>query len=166
MATMSYAEALKCGLIKAKDIPASARKSVSALRDIEGQEQAQVIEWIRLKYPKEGPLLIHIPNGGSRSNKYEGWRMKAQGARAGVSDLFLAVARGEYHGFWLEFKAAPPNSANISKEQRDWIRLMREEGYAACICKGPEAAMRAIELYLSGQFSEEYCNDEVFGWPR
>ena len=76
-------------------------------REIEGAEQATLMDWAALmagRWP-ELQLLFHVPNGGARG-KAEAARMKRQGVKAGVPDLMLPVARGGYHGLFLEMKAA------------------------------------------------------------
>lgn len=148
---VSYEEAVARGWVAKKDVPRNAKKATGKKSDQEGQEQAQLIKQFREEFPKEGPLLIHIPNGGSRKNAYEGWRLKEQGVRAGVSDLFLPVPRNGFHGLWLEFKAAPPNNAALSTSQKEWLDLMRGQGYQALHCLGVAAAMEALRSYLLEQ---------------
>lgn len=147
---VSYEEALRRGLIKPEDVPAAAKKvrRGKGKREIEGDEQTELIAQFRERYPVEGPLLIHIPNGGSRKNAFEGWRLKQQGVRAGVSDLFLPVARGGFFGLWIEFKAAPPNDAEPSDAQLEWLDLMRGQGYQADLCLGVGAALAVLEAYM------------------
>ena len=118
-------------------------------RDVEGQEQAQVIKMFRARYGDLGALLIHIPNGGSRKNAFEGWRLKEQGVRAGVSDLFLPIARGGFHGLWLEFKAGAPYTAAVTPQQKQWLALMTEQGYCAHLCIGIEEAFSTLENYMA-----------------
>lgn len=153
-------EALARGWIKPQDIvrkprspgdppgAAQGRVPVTRKREIEGDEQALLIKEFRLMYPDVGRLLIHVPNGGSRKNKFEGWRMKEQGVRAGVSDLLLPVARGGYFGLWIEFKATPPNDAEVSEAQEEWINEMLKQGYAAKPCLGIADAMSLLAWYL------------------
>lgn len=144
---VSFDEAVKRGWVCASEVPkvkGNARKS-----ELEGTEQAELLKEFRLRFPELGPLLIHIPNGGSRKNAYEGWRLKEQGVRAGVSDLFLPVGRKGFHGLWIEFKAAPPNDAVISVAQKEWVTLMQGQGYHAEVCKGAQAAMVVLTAYLS-----------------
>ena len=65
----------------------------------EAQEQMTLFSWAAMqsgKYP-ELNLLYHVPNGGSR-HKAEAGRLRAEGVKAGVPDLCLPVARGQYHG--------------------------------------------------------------------
>jgi hypothetical protein len=147
---LSYEEAVRRGLVKPEDVPAAAKKARrgKGKREAEGDEQTELIAEFRARYPVEGPLLIHIPNGGSRKNSFEGWRLKQQGVRAGVSDLFLPVARGGFFGLWIEFKAAPPNDADPTDSQLEWLRLMREQGYHAELCLGVAAALAVLEAYM------------------
>lgn len=71
----------------------------------ESVEQQCLFRWAAFqsgKYP-ELKLLYHVPNGGSRK-KSEAGRFKAEGVKAGVPDLCLPVARGGYHGLYIELK--------------------------------------------------------------
>lgn len=71
----------------------------------EHDEQAGFFEWAaysRGKYP-ELDFMFAIPNGGLR-HVTVAQKLKAEGVRPGVPDTFLPVARGGYHGLWIEFK--------------------------------------------------------------
>lgn len=146
---VSYEEAVKRGWVKAADVPKQARPTKARKSELEGEEQAQLIKQFRALFPSVGPLLIHIPNGGSRKNAFEGWRLKEQGVRAGVSDLLLPVARGGFFGLWIEFKAAPPNDAAVSDSQKEWIAEMLGQGYHAVVCLGVGAAMQTLADYMT-----------------
>ncbi|MBU9200408.1 VRR-NUC domain-containing protein [Burkholderia multivorans] len=146
---VSYEEAVKRGWVKPEDVPKQARPTRARKNEAEGEEQAELIDKFREQFPDVGPLLIHIPNGGFRKNAFEGWRLKKQGVRAGVSDLLLPVARGGFFGLWIEFKAAPPNDAPVSESQEEWVRLMQSQGYSAHVCLGAEAAMKVLTSYLA-----------------
>lgn len=151
---ISVKEALKLQLITPDQASLAHPKkrggrSASRPRDAEGSEQADLIKLVRAAFPKEGALLIHIPNGGSRKNAFEGWRLKEQGVRAGVSDLFLPIARGGFHGLWIEFKASPPYTARVTPTQEEWIELMIQQNYKASICIGIDSAFEEIKSYLS-----------------
>ena len=72
----------------------------------EWQEAAALIRWVDGEGAKLYPelrFLYAVPNGGFRHKSVAG-RMKAQGARAGVPDFNLDVARGPYHGLRIELK--------------------------------------------------------------
>lgn len=146
---VSFEEAVRRGWVKAADVPKSARPTTARKKELEGEEQAQLIKLFREQFPHVGLLLVHVPNGGSRKNAFEGWRLKEQGVRAGVSDLLLPVARGGFFGLWIEFKAAPPNDAPVSDSQKEWLELMRAQGYRAELCRGVAEAMAVLADYLS-----------------
>jgi hypothetical protein len=68
------------------------------------------------------------------------------GVKAGVSDLFLPVPRGGFHGLWIEMKRV--SGGRASKEQREWLGDMIRQGYAAQICYGWKEASEALKKYL------------------
>lgn len=89
--------------------------------------------------------LAAIPNGGRR-NAREAALMKAEGVKAGVSDLVLALARNGFHGLWIEMKK--PGRSSESDAQRAWRLRMERAGYKAIVCKGWDEARLAIMDYL------------------
>ncbi|MFZ2190441.1 MAG: VRR-NUC domain-containing protein [Candidatus Magasanikiibacteriota bacterium] len=90
-------------------------------------------------------LLFAIPNGGARSPATAA-KLKATGTKAGVSDMFLPVARHGFHGLWIELKKL--KGGKESQEQKDWGAAMQAQGYAYCCCLGWMAAARALMLWL------------------
>lgn len=113
----------------------------------EDEEQIWLFSWAELnmgRFP-ELKLMHHIPNGGKRS-KSEASRFKAMGVKAGVSDIFLPVSRGGYHGLYIELKA---KDGRPTKEQKDFIAAVEQEGYFAVFAYGGEEASKIIERYLS-----------------
>lgn len=98
------------------------------------------------KYP-ELEWLHSVPNGGKR-NLITAVKLKREGVKAGVPDLFLDVARGGFHGLRLELKAGK-NSA--TREQKLWIAGYTARGYAAFVVRGWEEAREKIVGYLEGK---------------
>lgn len=113
------------------------------LEEDEQQALFQWIDWMSGTHP-ELEMLFHIPNGGKRG-KLEAIRLKREGVKAGVPDLFLPVARGDYHGLFIELKAG---KGVASLMQREWIVRLEKQGYRAQIAVGWEAAAKAIMEYL------------------
>ena len=114
----------------------------------ESTEQITLIDWCNInicKYP-ELELLYHIPNGGRRS-KVEAVRLKHEGVKKGVPDLCLPVARGNYHGLYIEMKY---DKGKTSKEQKEWLNKLNKQGYKAVVCYGFEEAREIIENYMAG----------------
>ena len=115
----------------------------------EAQEQMTLFSWAAMqsgKYP-ELNLLYHVPNGGSR-HKAEAGRLRAEGVKAGVPDLCLPVARGQYHGLYIELKRQ--RGGRTSDHQSEWLDALSAQGYKAALCYGWEQAAGTIIEYLTG----------------
>lgn len=115
-------------------------------RQLESAEQQALFRWAAFaegKYP-ELALLFHIPNEGVRT-KANGARLKAEGLRAGVPDIMLPVARGAYHGLFIELKAGKNRPSDA---QERWLAALGGQGYMAVVCWGWESAKNMIINYL------------------
>lgn len=113
----------------------------------ESDEQQALFEWAAVKQAEipELRLLFHIPNGGYR-NKVTAARMKSEGVKAGVPDLFLPVARDGCHGLFIEMKKV--KGGKVSEEQYSWGKALVFEGYSFRICRGARDAIDEICGYL------------------
>ena len=89
--------------------------------------------------------LFAIPNGGAR-DKVTGGKLKAEGVRAGVPDLFLAVPSGMFAGLFLELKVKPNRPRT---NQMEWMQRLRQRGYKVVVCYDTvQSVIDAIESYL------------------
>lgn len=114
----------------------------------EHTEQAALVTWWDHAAPRNlRPLLMAIPNGGHR-NIAVAAKLKAEGVRPGVPDMFLAIPAQGFHGLWIELKRARGGYA--TPEQKRMARELQEQGYMAVICHGWTAAMKVITDYLTG----------------
>lgn len=114
-------------------------------------EQANLIRWtqqpeVRKKYP-DLKLIYHVPNE-RQCTPQQGKALKMMGVKAGVPDLCLPVARGGYHGLYIEMKS-PEKSARASGNQIWWVEELISQNYAACVCKGWEMARDTILRYMT-----------------
>jgi len=112
----------------------------------EEAEQCQVITWALLhdgQYP-DLKLLYASANGGLRHIAVAR-KLKASGVKPGVPDLHLPVARGGYHGLWIEMKAM---DGTVSDEQHAWIDALLAEGACVCVSFGAAAAIAMLTNYL------------------
>jgi hypothetical protein len=118
------------------------------MKSLESQEQQALFQWASMaaKQTPELELLHHIPNGGKR-NKITAARLKKEGVKSGVPDVFLPVPRRNLHGLYIEMKAA---KGKISDNQREWLERLFLQGYAVNVCYGWEEAKDIILLYLKG----------------
>jgi hypothetical protein len=117
----------------------------------EHQEQSALIKWFDLQYKEHSGRLFAIPNGAhlsgtvsQRSAKMN--KMKADGLRVGVPDLFLPVPTKDFHGLFIEMKRKKGSKTSV--EQIDWLNYLARNGYATGLCCGFEAAKDTIESYL------------------
>lgn len=110
----------------------------------ESTEQITVIQYCDW----QGIPIFHIPNGGKR-NAREAVNLKRQGVKAGVPDLFLPVAKGGYHGLFIEMKVGKNKP---TENQIKWMSLLSEQGYAVSVCYGADKAIKAIQGYLKGAY--------------
>ena len=108
----------------------------------EQQEQEAVIQWAQASIARLPglELLFHVPN----ENAHHKVR---QGVAAGVPDLCLPIARGGWHGLWIELKRAD-HSNGPSPAQRAWLERLIAEGYRCAVCYGANEAIDSIERYL------------------
>ncbi len=128
----------------------------------EDAEQRTLISWCRFMEGShiEMGMIFHIPNGEYRTIT-AGKRLKAQGVRAGIPDLFLAVPRKEFSGLWIELKSL---KGRPSPEQQDWIAKLQVYGYAAHVCYGWQHAAKVICAYLS--IPDPFPDDPAAGSGR
>lgn len=113
----------------------------------EHQEQKAVVQWFDLQYPEFSGRLFAVPNAGAGAQKGQSGKMKAEGTRSGVPDLFLPVARHGFIGLFIEMKRRTGGS--LSAEQSGWLEFLGKQGYMAVVCKGADAAIETIRNYLS-----------------
>ena len=119
------------------------------MKTSEHKEQCALMQWWALACKGFGlpeALLFAIPNGGHRHIAVAA-KMKAEGVRAGVPDLFLAVPKGAYTGLFIELKKV--KGGVVSDSQREALMLLSARGYAVAVCRGWRAASRYLEQYLN-----------------
>ena len=117
----------------------------------ESQEQQMLFAWSALMANEIPELaeLFHVPNGGHR-NKPVAARLRREGVKAGIPDIFLLVPRNGYHGLAIEMKA---RGKKPTKAQDEWLARLGRRGYLAVTCHGFEDARDLILTYLQGTMS-------------
>lgn len=124
------------------------------MNHIEHKHQCALIEWAyRTRLPAAadvepgstiGDYLFAVPMGGKR-NPIEAKRLRAEGAKAGVSDLILPLRRQGLAGLFLEMKA--PGQRPTDK-QAAWLERMERAGYLATYCDDWIKAAGVIARYV------------------
>ena len=113
-------------------------------RDEEHRLQSACVRWFRIKFPQMAHNLFAVPNGGRR-DKATGGRLKAEGVLAGVADLILLKANANYHGLLIEMKT---KSGRQSDSQKEWQRLIEQDGYKYTVCRSLDEFQMEVSLYL------------------
>lgn len=117
----------------------------------EDQEQKALISWLNY-HPILKNFYFKTNNEGKRT-VVQGWNLKLQGLKVGVSDLFIFYPTELYHGLFLEVK----RNKNYTKSEmstKTWIaeleflEQVKSVGYQAFMCYGWMDGKRIIEEYL------------------
>jgi hypothetical protein len=127
-------------------------------RDEHHKFQVALIEHLKLHehlYPEL--KLIHANPMGEERPKAAGARVKAQGGKKGIPDLFLPVAKRInecnvwcfFHGLFIEIKADPRDK--LSKDQLWWKERLEEQGYCYYVATNLQDTLRYIVEYLGGE---------------
>lgn len=110
-------------------------------------EQSMVIRWIDLhaKSIPELSLRFAVPNGAKRS-VWEAAQAKTEGMQAGVPDLWIPVARGQFHGLAIEMKRR--HNGKASPAQIDYMARLSSAGWSVHVCHGASEAIAVIASYF------------------
>lgn len=116
-------------------------------RDLEHAEQVKVFAWAAAHEEKYPDLrwLFAVPNWiGVRTAKH-GARLKAEGRKAGVLDMWMPVRRAIYPGMAIELKV---KGNRPSVDQQAWIQHLHREGWYVIVAYSAIQAIRELENYL------------------
>ena len=109
--------------------------------------QAMFFQEAAWKHPEETRWMHAIPNGGAR-NVVVASKMKQEGVKRGVWDVFLPLPRGGYHGLYIEFKFG---KGRLTPEQKEFGAYLQDQGYKTGIAYDVDGAMEILENYLKGE---------------
>lgn len=113
-------------------------------------EQVQLFQWS--SNFRELDLMHAIPNGGKRDIRVA-LKLKEEGVKPGVPDIFLPLPRGGKHGLYIELKRR--KYGRVSPDQLKWLEALMRQGYACAVCHGWEMARDVITEYLEGEDNDE-----------
>jgi len=118
----------------------------------EHNHQVAVVQFFHMQYPKYKAMLMAYPSGAIIGGKNKFGlinKMKKEGWKTGVPDLFIAVPNEEYHGLFIEMKD-DKKSCKPSPVQVEYIRDLESNGYRAEVCRGADEAIGLIKQYMVG----------------
>jgi len=110
-------------------------------------EQCKLFELVwynRLKYPLLNSMFA-IPNGGMRNLKVA-VKLKKEGVKAGVPDLFLPVPKKGFAGYFIEMKWGrnKPTPA-----QKNWLKDLKARGYKTDVFYSATKAFESLVAYIT-----------------
>ena len=88
--------------------------------------------------------LFAIPNGGLR-NIAVARKLKSEGLKKGVFDLFLPIPCSGYHGAFFEIKSP---SGSLSKDQKEFGKYLGTRGYFYAIIRNVEIFKSVVSFYV------------------
>jgi len=132
-------------------------KNLRSINPTEHQIQSAIVEWAYNTLTKESyrvsDYLIKIPNEGKRSYQYAS-KMKREGLKKGVSDLFLAYPKSAtlnetgafcfFGGMFIEVKS---RKGKLTEEQAQFITFMSGK-YICAVINSVDEGIQTIKDYL------------------
>lgn len=111
--------------------------------------QVAVFAWIfdpsiQAIYP-DVALAFAVPNGGHRTVA-AAMKLKAEGVRAGVPDIWLPARRAEYVGLVIEMKRP---GGTTSPEQMHWLAALARQGWRTALHSTIDGAIAEILAHLA-----------------
>ncbi len=74
--------------------------------------------------------------------------LKQEGLTAGVADVFCMIAKGNYHGLWIEFKS---KNGKLTPLQEEFLNIAEIEGFKTIVVHSFEEAKQQFLDYLKGK---------------
>lgn len=129
------------------------------MRNRETVIQIELCRYVSLKYPKE---LYTSDLGGVRLSKKQAIQASKMRKRRGHPDWTLYKKTEVGCGLMLEIKKEGTVIYNKNgsmradphlREQAEYMRLLRKQGWICCFAVGLDEAMKTVDNYLSGVLS-------------
>jgi hypothetical protein len=114
----------------------------------ESEEQIGFLEWFESNF--FGVRIFHIPNGGHRAISV-GKKMKAEGVKPGVPDLYIPAWK-----IWIEMKRV--KGGKLSAEQEEWHDYLTAIGDTVIVGMGAKDASAKLLQVLRGRRAERIAS--------
>jgi hypothetical protein len=102
-----------------------------------------------------GYEFFAIPNGGLRNIKVAA-KLKKEGVKAGVADLFIALSNGKYHGLFIEVKVGKNRQ---QPNQKVFEKKVVDNGYQYKVVRSIDEMIDVIREYRIEQRKERTYAD-------
>lgn len=117
----------------------------------EAAHQSAFMCWCNQQSDTRLKRAFHVPNGGTR-NKAEASRLKSQGVKAGVPDVFIPIPCGQYHGLWIEFKKPGlenRKNGGLRDDQVEYRDYLLSQNFGYFVAYSYLQAIDVVVQYLS-----------------
>jgi hypothetical protein len=108
----------------------------------ESKLQQSCVKWFKYSFPNV--IIASFPNEGKRSPSTAA-RMKAEGMKSGMPDLFIARPSKGYSGLFIEMKYG---KGRVTEMQTDCMRKLDNEGYMTFVCYSFDEFKSIVETYF------------------
>ena len=141
------------------ELPSHINMLVPAREGWQGSEhdlQKSYFSWLASKALERPELMLAhaVPNGGMR-DKITAGKLKAEGVKSGVPDVFLPLPRyiigtggfnsKDYKGLYIEFKQG---NNKPDEDQRAFCLMLDKQGYRVIVTNDLEIAIGQTIFYL------------------
>lgn len=115
----------------------------------EHDEQVTIFSWAALQEKRYPQLKFMFSTlNGVRLTIGQARKAKSSGNKRGVPDIVLPVKNDSYNGLWIELKVGKNRP---SKEQKEYISFLNNQGYYAKVVYGASSAIKLIIKYLKNE---------------
>lgn len=114
------------------------------MRHTESKIQIICVNWFHYQYASISSLFFSVPNGGKR-NLTEAKILKAEGTKAGVSDLLLLYPNESFTFLAIEMKTI---TGKQNPNQKKWQNEIEKLGAKYAICRSVEDFQKETNNYL------------------
>lgn len=115
---------------------------------IEWKHQKALVAWFNKQYYDLRDFLNCFQTGSENWGEKKGKIMKDMGVKKDYPDLILLIARGGYHGLFVEVKKP---DGKLTKTQKVRHEELRYQGYKVETCYGWEQGAQIINSYLQNK---------------
>jgi len=120
------------------------------------KQEEHKLQCVLVKYlDYMGYDFFAIPNGGLRNIKVAS-KLKAEGVKSGVADLFICLATTTYHGLFIEVKYGKNKQSDT---QVEFERIVKKHGYDYKLVYSLDQLIEILQTYKSTNNQAKTYND-------